>query len=212
MIGTTISHYKILEKLGEGGMGEVWKAEDVSLNRTVALKFLSTDTLDDEVRARLVREAQAAASLNHSNICTVYEIGKDRGRPFIAMEVVDGQNVREKVGERPLPLNEALEIAIQAARGIREAHEHGIVHRDIKSANLMVTRKGQVKVMDFGLAQVGGKSELTKSGTTIGTPSYMSPEQAQARPTDRRSDIWSLWSSGTAPQHAITGLRASVMH
>ena len=95
MIGTTISHYKILEKLGEGGMGEVWKAEDVSLNRTVALKFLSTDTLDDEVRARLVREAQAAASLNHSNICTVYEIGKDRGRPFIAMEVVDGQNVRE---------------------------------------------------------------------------------------------------------------------
>ena len=203
MLGRTISHYKIGEKLGQGGMGVVYQAEDTKLRRTVALKFPPIDQLaGEEEKARFVREAQAAAALNHPNICTVYEIDEADGHTFIAMEFVAGQSIKDKAREGPLPVDEALDIAIQAARGLQAAHEQGIVHRDIKGANLMVTGQGQVKVMDFGLAQVGDRSQLTKSGTTLGTPSYMSPEQAQAQPTDRRTDIWSL---GVVLYEMLTG-------
>ena len=203
MLGRTISHYKITEKLGEGGMGVVYKAEDSKLRRTVALKLPPLDQLAaEEAKARFVREAQAAAALNDPNICTVHEIDEADGRTFIAMEFVAGQNVKDKVRDGALPLDEALDIAIQAARALQTAHEEGIVHRDVKSANLMVTAQGQVKVMDFGLAQVGDRSQLTLSGTTLGTPAYMSPEQTQAQPTDRRTDIWSL---GVVLYEMVTG-------
>ena len=203
MIGRTISHYRIVEKLGEGGMGVVYKAEDTKLRRTVALKFPPVDKLaSEEEKARFVREAQAAAALNHPNICTVYEIDEADGHTFIAMEFVEGLSVKEKSRARPLPLDEALDIAVQAAQGLQAAHEKDVVHRDIKSANLMVTAQGQVKVMDFGLAQVGGRSQLTKTGTTLGTAAYMSPEQALAQPTDRRTDIWSL---GVVLYEMLTG-------
>ena len=203
MLGRTISHYKITEKLGEGGMGVVYKAEDRKLRRTVALKFPPPDTLaTEEAKARFVREAQAAAALNDPNICTVYEIDEAEGRTFIAMEFVAGQNVKDKVRTRPLPVDEALDIAVQSARALQTAHEAGIVHRDIKSANLMLTAQGQVKVMDFGLAQVGDRSQLTLKGTTLGTPAYMSPEQTQAQPTDGRTDIWSL---GVVLYEMLTG-------
>jgi serine/threonine-protein kinase len=203
MIGQTISHYRIVEKLGEGGMGVVYKAEDANLRRAVALKFLPADKLaSEEDKARFVREAQAAAALNHPNICTIHEIDEANGRTFLAMEFIEGVSVRDKLRARPMPLDEALGIAIQAAQGLQAAHEKGIVHRDIKSANLLLTGQGQVKVMDFGLAQVGGSSQLTKSGTFLGTPSYMSPEQVQAQPTDRRTDIWSL---GVVLYEMLTG-------
>jgi len=203
MIGQIVSHYRITDKLGEGGMGVVYKAEDTRLRRTVALKFPPVDRLaGEEHRARFAREAEAAAALNHPNICTVYEIDETGGRPFIVMELVEGESVKEKLQARPLPLEEALDIAAQAAQGLQAAHEKGIVHRDIKSTNLMVTWQGQVKVMDFGLAQVGDRSHLTKTGTTLGTPAYMSPEQAQAQPTDHRSDIWSL---GVVLYETLTG-------
>ena len=193
MTGQTISHYKILEKLGEGGMGVVYKATDTKLERTVALKFLASDRLEDEEhKARFRREARAAAALDHPNICTVYEIDEAQGQTFLAMPYLEGSTVRQKVKQRPLKLDEALDIAIQAGEGLRAAHEKGIVHRDIKSANLMVSPQGQVKVMDFGLAQVADQSQLTKTETLLGTPVYMSPEQAQRLPTDRRTDIWSL--------------------
>ena len=192
-IGSTISHYRIGEKLGEGGMGVVYKAEDTQLRRTVALKFLSSETVgDDEVKARLIREAQASASLDHPNICAVYGIHEEQGQTFIAMAYIDGPSLADKIKERPLPLDEALGIAVQIGEGLQEAHEKGIVHRDIKPQNVMLTAKGQVKIMDFGLAALAGRSKLTKSGTTLGTPSYMSPEQLEGRQADRRADIWSL--------------------
>ena len=191
MVGQNISHYRILSKLGEGGMGVVYKAEDTKLRRMVALKFLTAEIAGDlELRARFVQEAQAAAALNHPNICTIFEIDEEHG--FLAMEFVEGQNVAEKIGARPLPLQEALDIATQAAQGLEAAHEKGIVHRDIKSANLMVTEKGQVKVMDFGLAQLTERSRITRSGMRVGTLAYMSPEQTEGKPTDRRTDIWGL--------------------
>ena len=193
MVGQTISHYKILEKLGEGGMGVVYKATDTKLERTVALKFLAADRLEDEEhKARFRREARAAAALDHPNICTVYEIDEAQGQTFLAMPYLEGSTVRQKVKQRPLKLDEALDIAVQAGEGLRAAHAKGIVHRDIKSANLMVSPQGQVKIMDFGLAQAADQSLLTKTETLLGTPVYMSPEQAQRLPTDRRTDIWSL--------------------
>ena len=193
MTGRTISHYKILERLGKGGMGEVWKAEDTQLRRTVALKFLSSDAIDnEEIKARLIREAQASAALDHPNICHVYGIHEENGETFIAMAYIDGPSLAEKIKERPLPLDEALNIAIQIAEGLQEAHEKGIVHRDIKPHNVMLTAKGQVKIMDFGLASLAGRSKLTKSGTTLGTPAYMAPEQLEGRDVDRRADIWAL--------------------
>jgi len=193
MVGRTISHYKVLEKLGEGGMGVVWKAEDTQLRRIVALKFLSSETVgNEEVKARLIREAQASASLDHPNICQVFGIHEEEGQTFIAMAFIDGPALAGRITERPLPLGEALSIAIQIAEGLQEAHEKGIVHRDIKPHNVMLTAKGQVKIMDFGLASLSGRSKLTKSGTTLGTPAYMAPEQLEGGDVDRRADIWAL--------------------
>ena len=203
LAGQTISHYKVLSKLGEGGMGVVYKAEDTKLKRFVALKFLRSDVLEDEEhRERFLREAQAAAALDHPNICTVYEIDEVEGKTFISMAFIEGQTVKDKIAERPLKLEEALDIAVQTAQGLQAAHEKGIVHRDIKSANLMVTPQGQVKVMDFGLAQLAERSQLTKTATILGTPAYMSPEQAQRLPTERRTDIWSL---GVVIYEMVTG-------
>ena len=184
----SISHYTILEKLGEGGMGTVYKAEDTKLRRKVALKFLRGD--DDELRERFSREAQAAAGLSHPNICTVYEVDEEHG--FLAMELVDGPPLKDKIAARPLPLEEALDIAIQIGQGLEAAHEKGIVHRDIKSANILLTPQGQVKITDFGLATLADRTRITKTGASLGTPAYMSPEQAQGKTTDRRTDIWSL--------------------
>ena len=193
MVGRTISHYKILAKLGEGGMGLVYKAEDIKLKRTVALKFLKSDALEDEkYKVRFLREAQAAASLVHPNICVIYEIDEADGSLFIAMEFVEGQSVKEMLEARPLKLEEALDSAIQTAYGLHAAHENGVVHRDIKSANLIVTPQGLVKIMDFGIARLAGRTPLTKEETVLGTLAYMSPEQLQGKKCDRRTDIWSL--------------------
>jgi len=193
MIGKTILHYKILEKLGEGGMGVVYKAEDTKLKRAVALKFLPPHALgNDEERTRFVHEAQAAAALDHINICTIYEIDEADGQTFIAMAYVPGQSLKEKIESGPMELKEALDIAIQIADGLQEAHAKEIVHRDIKPANVMVNEKGQAKIMDFGLAKLSGRTKLTKTSTTLGTVAYMSPEQGRGQKVDYRSDIWSF--------------------
>ena len=193
MIGQTISHYRITEKLGEGGMGVVYRAEDTRLRRVVALKFLAANALGDEdQKARFLREAQSAALLDHPNIAAVHDIGEAEGRTFMAIAFVDGPELAAKIKERPLKLDEALDVAIQICEGLKEAHEKGVTHRDIKPANIMLTQKGRVKVTDFGLAHLAGRSKLTKSGTSLGTPAYMSPEQALGDPTDRRSDIWGV--------------------
>ncbi len=193
MIGKTISHYKILEKLGEGGMGVVYKAEDTDLKRTVALKFLSQQALGSEQeKSRFIHEAQSAASLDHPSICTVHEINKTEEHTFIAMAYVEGQTLRSKIESGPLKLDEAMDVAVQIAEGLKEAHEKGVVHRDIKPANIMITPKGQVKIMDFGLAKAPGWTRLTRTGMTLGTAAYMSPEQARGGGTDHRTDIWSL--------------------
>ncbi len=203
MVRQTISHYKVTAKLGEGGMGVVYKAEDLKLKRTVALKFLRSDLIEDpEHRERFLREAQAAAALDHPNICTVYEIDEVDGETFIAMAYLEGQTIKDKLNDRPLKLDEALDIAIQTATGLQAAHEKGVVHRDINGANLMVTAEGQVKIMDFGLAQLAERSQLTKTATILGTPAYMSPEQARREPTDRRTDVWSL---GVVIYEMVTG-------
>ena len=193
MVGQTISHYKLVSQLGKGGMGVVYKAEDTQLRRTVALKFLPRETLDEEeVKARLLREAQAAASLDHPNICQVFGIHEEDGETFIAMAYIDGPSLAEKIKERPLPLDEALTIAVQIAEGVHEAHEQGVVHRDIKPQNILLNSKGQVKILDFGLASLTGRSKLTKTGTMLGTPAYMAPEQLEGKEVDRRADIWAL--------------------
>jgi len=193
MIGQTISHYKISDKLGEGGMGVVYKAEDTKLRRTVALKFLSQQAWGgEEDKTRFIREAQAAAALEHSNICTTYEIDEADGQTFIAMAYVDGQSLEEKIRRGPLNPDEARDIAIQMAEGLQEAHENGIIHRDVKSANIMIDKKGQARIMDFGLAKLEGRTRLTQAATIMGTVAYMSPEQARGEPVDSRSDIWSL--------------------
>jgi len=203
VIGSTISHYKITAKLGEGGMGVVYKAEDTKLERPVALKFLAAHAVEDpEHKARFVREAKAAARLDHSNICSVYEIDEAEGQTFLAMAYLEGQTLKDKIAERPLKLVQALDIAVQTAQGLQAAHEMDIVHRDIKSANLMVTPSGQVKIMDFGLAQLADRSKLTETTTVLGTPSYMSPEQAVGDKTDRRTDLWSL---GVVLYEMVTG-------
>ena len=207
MVGQTISHYKILSELGRGGMGVVYKAEDLKLKRQVALKFLRSELLEDpEHKERFLREAQAAAALDHPNICTVYEIDEADGQTFLSMAYLEGETVKEKIKARPLKVEDALDIAIQTAQGLQAAHEKGVVHRDIKSANLMVTPQGpdkfNVKVMDFGLAQLAERSQPTKTATMLGTPAYMSPEQSQCLPTDRRTDIWSL---GVVIYEMVTG-------
>ncbi|MBN2031263.1 serine/threonine-protein kinase [bacterium] len=193
MIGKTISHYKILEKLGEGGMGVVYKAEDTKLKRTVALKFLPPHALgSEEEKTRFVHEAQAAAALSHPNICTVYEIDDVDGQTFIAMEYVKGESLKEKIAKGPLKLKDVIQIGIQAADGLNEAHRKQMTHRDIKSGNIMITENNRVKIMDFGLAKLTGRTKVTKTGTTVGTISYMSPEQIKGEKVDHRSDIWSL--------------------
>ena len=193
MLGKTISHYKITGKLGEGGMGVVYKAEDTALERTVALKFLAPHLLqDEESLKRFHREAKAAAALSHPNICRVYEIGESDGNTFISMEFVEGESLDQRIGQSPLPVSEALGIAQQVTKGLEAAHEKGIVHRDIKPGNVMVDDKGHVTVMDFGLALLTEGSKLTKLDTTVGTVAYMSPEQAEGREVDHRTDIWAL--------------------
>jgi serine/threonine protein kinase/Tfp pilus assembly protein PilF len=193
MIGKTISHYKILEKIGEGGMGVVYKAEDTKLRRNVALKFLPQELMrEKEAKERFIQEAQAAAVLNHSNICAVYEIDEVDEHTFIAMEYLVGQSLKEKLASGLVEFKDVLDIAIHTAEGLREAHENGIVHRDIKPANIMLTQKSQVKIMDFGLAKLSWGVDLTKTATIMGTVAYMSPEQASGEQVDHRTDIWSL--------------------
>jgi serine/threonine protein kinase len=203
MIGQTISHYRIVEKLGEGGMGVVYKAEDLKLGRAVALKFLRADVLEsEEHKARFLQEARAAAVLDHPNICTVYEIDEAEGQTFLAMACLGGTTLKEKIGMRPLPLSEALNIAMQVGQGLQAAHENGIVHRDIKPANIMVTQQGQARIMDFGLAQLTDRTKLTATGMRLGTPAYMSPEQTEGKSAGRRTDIWSL---GVVLYEMVTG-------
>ena len=206
MIGTTISHYEITEKLGEGGMGVVYKAQDTALERPVALKFLAAHLVaDEDVRKRFEREAKAAAALNHPNICTVHEIAEDNGRTFIAMAFLEGEALDKKIEAGPLTLKDSLAIGTQTAQGLQAAHEKGIVHRDIKPANLMVAGAGSrqlVTIMDFGLAQLADRSKLTRLDETMGTVTYMSPEQTYGSEIDRRSDIWSL---GVVLYEMVTG-------
>jgi serine/threonine protein kinase len=192
--GTVVAgKYRIVEEIGQGGMGIVYKAEDLKLKRTVALKFLPVHLINSpELRERFLIEAQAAAALSHPNICVIYEVGESGEHPYIAMEFVEGKTLREKLKNGPLPAAEATTLTSQVAAGLAEAHSKGIIHRDIKSANIMVTAKGQAKVMDFGLAKLQGGSSLTRSQTTLGTVAYMSPEQARGGELDRRTDIWSL--------------------
>jgi TolB-like protein/Tfp pilus assembly protein PilF len=194
MIGETISHYRIIEKLGQGGMGEVYRAEDTKLKRMVALKVLPAELVrDEEARRRFLREAQAASALQHENICAIHEIGETPdGRMFICMDCYDGETLKERIAAAPLPIQEAIDIADQIAAGLSEAHAAKIVHRDIKPANVIVTRRGVAKILDFGLAKPAGTATLTKAGSTMGTVAYMSPEQARGDKVDHRTDIWSL--------------------
>jgi len=185
--------YKIIDVVGKGGMGIVYKAEDIKLKRNVALKFLPPElTKDKEAKERFVIEAQAAAALSHTNICTIHEIGEEEGKSFIVMEYVEGESLKNKIDKGPIAIEKAVDVAVQVAQGMEQAHKKGIVHRDIKSANIMVTDMGQAKIMDFGLAKVKGGTLLTREGTTLGTVAYMSPEQARGEEVDYRTDIWSL--------------------
>lgn len=194
MIGRTISHYQILAKLGEGGMGIVYQAEDLKLKRPVALKFLPPAlTADSETKKRFIHEARTASSLQHSNICTIHDIDEtDDGQVFIVMDCYQGMTLKERLAQGSMPTEEVVRIAVQIAAGLAEAHEKGIVHRDIKPANIMITDAGVVKILDFGLSKLAGHPGITRTGTTIGTPAYMAPEQAQGKESDCRTDIWSF--------------------
>jgi len=211
MVGQTISHYTIIGKLGEGGMGVVYKAEDLKLKRTVAIKFLPRRlSVHGEERERFTHEAQAASSLNHPAICTIHEIDEANGETFIVMELIDGSTLREWIrarrdqhdGYRKLGEKQIVDLAAQIAEGLGKAHEKGIVHRDIKSENIMITEDGRAKIMDFGLAKLGGVSKLTKTGSTVGTISSMSPEQVEGLETDHRTDIFSF---GVVLYEMLTG-------
>ncbi len=193
-IDTTISHYRITSRLGGGAMGIVYKAEDLKLKRTVALKFLSSALLtDDETKTRFMNEARAASALDHPRIGTIFEIEEtDDGEMFIAMAYYEGKTLKQKMEEGELGPEDAVQIVRQIANGLSEAHKQDIVHRDVKPANIIVTSDGFVKIVDFGIAKLGGSTRLTKAGTTMGTPAYMSPEQARGEEADSRSDIWSL--------------------
>src|SRR5215470_2281227 len=176
-IGQTLSHYSVTRKLGSGGMGVVYEAEDTRLGRPVALKFLAPELVrDPEAKARFLTEARAASALDHANLCTILEAGESEdGLLFLAMPRYNGESLEHRIARGPLPVEEALEIVIQAARGLAKAHEHGIVHRDVKPGNLFVTRDGVVKILDFGIAKLSGKAGNTRRGAILGTPSYMAP-------------------------------------
>jgi tetratricopeptide (TPR) repeat protein len=203
MIGKSISHYKILEKLGEGGMGVVYKAEDTKLKRTVALKFLPPHISESgEEKERFIHEAQSASALNHPNITTIYEIDEFEGQMFIVMEYCEGKTLKQIIEKETLSIKKVLDIGIQVCEGLTTAHKKEIVHRDIKSDNIMVTKEAQVKIMDFGLAKLKGATKLTKTRSTLGTLAYMSPEQAQGEEVDQRSDIFSF---GVVLYELLTG-------
>ena len=203
MIGKQISHYRILQKLGEGGMGVVYKAEDTQLKRFVALKFLPTNlTQEEDAKKRFIREAQAASALDHPNICAIHSIEQtDEQETFICMAHYDGETLKDKIKRGPLPLLDAIDIATQIVQGLARAHEAGIIHRDIKPGNVIITERDEVKILDFGLAKLAGQT-ITKSGSTLGTVAYMSPEQVQGRTVDERTDVWA-W--GVVLYEMLTG-------